>query len=145
MKLSLRPRRNDSLTSVFDRFFDHPFVDRLPEVFQAGLTPAVNISENEKTYKVHVELPGLKEEDIDLQVLGNQLILSAERKFEEEKKGDEFHKIEHQYGSFSRTIPLPNGLKTDAVEAAYKRGILTMTFPKVEPTPATKIKIEPEH
>ena len=135
-------RRTESL---FNRFFEDPFnfTEQLPEVLQRASVPAVNIAENEKTFTVSAELPGLEEKDIDVKVLGNQLVISAERKFEEEKKEKEFLRVEHQYGSFSRTISLPTGLRTDAVEAVYRKGILTLAIPKIEPTPAAKIEVKP--
>lgn len=134
-------RRTDSL---FNRLFDEPFAftDQLPETFRSNLVPAVNIAEDEKALTVSAELPGLEEKDIDVQVMGNQLVISAERKFEEEKKEKEYHRVEHQYGSFSRTVSLPTGLKTDAVDAVYKNGILTVSIPKIEPTPTAKIKVK---
>ena len=134
-------RRADSL---FNRFFEDPFnfTEQLPEVLQSAPVPAVNIAEDEKTLTVSAELPGLEEKDINVQIMGNQLVISAERKFEEEKKEKEFLRVEHQYGSFSRTITLPTGLRTDAVEAVYKKGILTVAIPKIEPTPAAKIEVK---
>jgi HSP20 family protein len=145
MKLTLRPpgrqRRPDSVAQALEQIFESPFAHLMPEVFYGDLSPAVNIAEDEKSVTVAVELPGLEEKDIQVQVLGNQLIVSAERRFDEEKKGKEFHRVEHQYGSFSRTIVMPSGLQTDKVEAVYKKGILTVSLPKLEPTPATKVKV----
>ena len=136
-------RRTDSLFSkLFEDPFDFNFNDRLPETFRTNLVPAVNVAEDEKALTVSVELPGLEEKDIDVEVMGNQLVISGERKFEEEKKEKDFHRVEHQYGSFSRTVTLPTGLKTDAVDAVYKKGILTVSIPKVEPTPVAKIKVK---
>jgi HSP20 family protein len=136
-----RTRNSDSLSTLLENLIDAPFASHLPETFQTGLSPAVNIAENEKALTVALELPGLAEEDIDVQILGNQLVVTAERRFEEEKKDKEFHRVEHQYGSFSRSITLPNGLRTDAAEAKYDKGILTLEIPKVEPTPSKKIKV----
>jgi HSP20 family protein len=138
------PLSRRSAEPLFDRFFDDGFRfgDHLPEALQSASAPAVNIAENEKALTVSAELPGLEEKDIDVQVMGNQLVISAERKFEAEKKEKEFLRVEHQYGSFSRTITLPTGLRTDAVEAVYKKGILTVEIPKLEPTPTAKIEVK---
>ena len=136
-------RRTDSLFNrLFEDAFDFNYNDKLPETFRTNLVPAVNVAEDEKALTVSVELPGLEEKDIDVEVMGNQLVISGERKFEEEKKEKDFHRVEHQYGSFSRTVTLPTGLKTDAVDAVYKKGILTVSIPKVEPTPVAKIKVK---
>ena len=134
-------RRADSL---FSRLFEDPFgfTDQLPEEFRSPLVPAVNIAEDDKALTVSVELPGLEEKDISVQVMGNQLAISAERRFDEEKQEQEFHRVEHRYGSFSRTISLPTGLRADAVDAVYKKGILTVAIPKLEPTPTRKIQVK---
>ena len=146
MKLSPWPRHHNrtdrSLARVFEKLFDRPYGNELPEVFHGGLSPAANISEDEYAMTVALELPGLVEEDIEVQILGNQLVVTAERRFDAEKEDQEFHRVEHQYGSFSRTIALPTGLKTDEVDAVYKQGILTLSIPKVEPTPAQKIQVK---
>jgi HSP20 family protein len=147
MKLQLWPHRRSNtgdLATILDRMFETPYTNRLPEVFQTGMAPAVNIAESEASFTVSVELPGLNEADIDVQVLGNQLVIAAERRFDEDKKGKEFHRVEHLYGSFSRSITLPTGLRTDTVDARYKKGILTLTIAKVEPTPAAKVKVKVE-
>ena len=146
MKLALWPhgrtRRADTLSSLLETILDAPSASHLPEIFQSGLSPAVNIAEDEHVLTVSVEMPGLDEQDIDVQVLGNQLLIKAERKFEAEKKEKEYHRVEHQYGSFTRSITLPNGLRTDDVTAKYSKGILNLDFPKVEPTPSSKIKVK---
>ena len=148
MKLSLWPRphthNNDALATLFDRVLSHPMGDRLPEVFQGASVPAVNIAEDEHAITVEVALPGLAEKDIEVQVLGDQLVIAAERRFEDEKKDKEFHHVEHQYGSFSRTVALPTGLRTDEIGAVYKKGILSVTIPKLEPKPATKVHVKAE-
>ena len=152
--MSLIPRKSrtpvrspQNLSSWMERFFEEPWVGfsesrQLHEVFHGVTVPAVNISEDEKTFTVSCELPGLEEKDIDVQVMGNQLTISGERRFEDEKKEKEFHRVEHQYGSFSRTVTLPTALRFDQADAAYQNGILTIDFPKVEPTPSSKIEVK---
>jgi HSP20 family protein len=130
-------------TGWLESFFDRPAFEQLPEVFRRPAFPPINLTENASTLTVAAELPGLDEQDIDVQVMGNQLVISGERKWEkEDKKGEEFHRVESQYGSFSRTLTLPVGLRLDRAEASYDKGILTIRFPKVEPTPAAKIKVK---
>ncbi len=155
MKLfpTVRQRSDELLrrpfTSLFDDFFGNGWswnvpalTTRLPQAFAQAMIPAVDIAEEEKTLIVSLEMPGLDEKDIKVEVLGNQLIVSAERKFEQEKKGKDYHRVEQEYGSFQRTLQLPTGLKTDQIEAVYKRGILMLTIPKVEPTPTKKIAVK---
>lgn len=140
-KRALTPR-TENLSSWLDRVFTDPFGDNLTEIFQKGLVPPVNLLETEKAFVVTLEVPGLEEKDINVEVMGNQLVVRGEKKFEEEKKGKEWLRVESQYGAFTRTITLPNNLKYEAVEASLKKGVLTLTFPKVEPTPTTKVRIK---
>lgn len=129
------------LASWIDRFFEEPF-GRFPEVFGGNQFPAVEVTEDEANYAVSFELPGLEEKEISVEVMRDHLRVSGERKMEEEKKDKKYHRVETQYGSFSRTIPLPSALRTDDAQAVYKKGILTVTFPKVEPTPSSKIEVK---
>lgn len=117
---------------------------RLPELFRRGPSPALNVAETEDEYTVTLDLPGLDEDDIDVQLMGNHLVISGERKWEDEEKKKEFHRVESEYGTFSRTVVLPEGLTSDpeSIKASYKRGLLEIRVPKVEPTPATKIKVK---
>lgn len=132
--------------SFFDRFVDEPFMTQtqLPEAIEKLPWTPLNVSENEKAFTVALEVPGMDEKDIQVQVMGNQLVISGEKKFEQEKKEKDWHRVECQYGSFQRSITLPQNLKTESIEAVYKKGVLTLTIPKVEPTPATKVKVRAE-
>lgn len=116
----------------------------LPETFRRGLVPAMNVSENEKEYVVTLDLPGLDENDFDIQLMGNRLVISGERRWKEEKKEKEYVRVESQYGSFTRTVDLPDGSKTqpEKIAATYEKGILEIVVPKSEPTPSTKIKVK---
>lgn len=125
-------------------FFGNGGLERLPEAFRRGPFPAVNLADTEKEFVAAIELPGLSEKDIDIQLLGSQLIVSGERRWEEEKKDKEYYRVESQYGSFRRSIELPEGLDLDhdAIKATYEKGVLEIRIPKVEPRPAAKIKIK---
>ena len=120
-----------------------PFENRLPETFSRRQIPAMNVSEDEKGYEITLELPGLEEEDIDISLMGNQLVVSGERKWEEKTDKQEFHHVESQYGSFQRSFTLPADARmdTETVEAEYHKGMLRIHFPKFEPTPTRKIKV----
>jgi HSP20 family protein len=139
-----------ALQSEFDDFwknFTEPFDgirNRLPALFQTRAYPALNVAETENHFTVSVELPGMDAKDINIELMGNQLNISGERKWEEEKKGKEFHRVESQYGRFARSLTLPENLKLDreSIEATFQKGILEIKVPKVEPTPAAKIPIK---
>jgi HSP20 family protein len=164
--MNIMPRRRRELTpfrtqgdDLLNRFmeaFGAPFSgfeSRLPEIFRSGGSPPVNVTETESEFCVAAELPGLDEDDIELQVADNRLVISGERKWEEETDDKEVHRVESQYGSFHRSVPLPTGLVTDpeSVTATYKKGMLEVRFRKLEPTRPRKIEVrrdessEPEH
>jgi HSP20 family protein len=104
----------------------------------------MNVSESENQFTVSLELPGMEAKDVNIEVMGNQLQISGERKWEEEKKGKEFHRVESQYGSFSRSLTLPENarMERESIEATFQKGMLEIKVPKVEPTPAAKISIK---
>lgn len=129
---------------LFKRFFgEEEFGTHLPEAFRTSRMPAVDVAEGEKEMTFSFELPGLEEKDINVEIMGNQLVVSGERKWEEKKKNKELHRVETQYGAFHRSLLLPQGLRTNPndITASYKKGILEITIPKVEPTPTSRIKV----
>jgi HSP20 family protein len=152
--MSLLPRRkqNESLTleNAFDDFwkdFSGSFErmpSRLPAAFQAAKFPPMNVSETENSILVSLELPGLDVKDIDIQLMGDQLQISGERKWEMEKKKKEYVRVESQYGAFERSLTLPRNANLDpkALSADYKKGILEITIPKLQPTPTAKITVK---
>jgi len=153
--MSLIPwRRQDApiaLQDEFDDFFKvfgeplfNGFRSRLPAAFQQRAFPPINVAESEQHYTVSVELPGMDAKDIGIEVMGNQLSISGERKWEDEKKGKEYHRVESQYGKFSRSLTLPDNLRLDreSIDATFHKGVLEIKVPKVEPTPAAKIPIK---
>jgi HSP20 family protein len=132
----------DYFDALFDPLFRTQFTTQLPEAFRN--VPPVNLAEDEKCFRASIELPGMEEKDIEISILGHQLVISGERKWEQEKKEKDYYRVESQYGQFRRAIDLPEGLRTDsdAVNATYKKGILEIEIPKVEPKPAAKVKIK---
>jgi len=106
-------------------------LDRLFDV-QHTWAPALDVQEDKDGFRVRVELPGLKREDIEVSLNDGALVISGERKTETVNEGAEVHLQERYYGKFSRTLTLPSAVATDKVSAAYKDGILTVTLPKVE-------------
>jgi HSP20 family protein len=139
---NFRSEFDDLLARFFE--FDLGSETKLPAAFSRAALPPINVAESEKSWTVSVELPGLDEKDIQIQLLGRQLQISAERKWEQEKKGKEFHRVESQFGAFQRTIQLPENvrLEPDSITASYKKGMLEITLPKVEPTPTARIPVK---
>src|SRR5438045_1566283 len=89
-----------------------------------SFVPAVDVYEDEHKVALKLEIPGVSQEDVDIQVENNTLTVRGERKFEKEEKEENFHRIERRYGSFARSFTLPNTLDTDTVQANYENGVL---------------------
>ena len=105
------------------------------------LYPSVDLSENKESFVLKAELPGIKKEDVKVTLQNNILTISGEKNQEQEEKGKTFHRIERSYGSFNRTVELPVAVKTDAIKADFKDGILTVELPKVEEAKPKEIAI----
>jgi len=103
--------------------------------------PSVDVVEAQDSIKLKVELAGMKPEDIKLEVDDNVLTVSGERRFEEEVREDKYYRIECRYGSFSRSIALPQNVATDEIDAAYENGVLEVTLPKVEEAKPKRIAV----
>ncbi len=101
--------------------------------------PAVDIYETEKDGLVlKAELPDMKREDISVTVENNTLTLKGERKFDDEARKEQFHRVERAYGSFSRSFRLPQTVDATRIAAEYKNGVLTVTLPvRAESRPRT--------
>lgn len=125
-----------------DRMFDEAFRSfGFPSVFRRGgdvwkdmpsvWRPSVDISERENEYKISVEIPGVNENDIKLNVDGDQLVISGE-KHQEERSGEEgkFHRIERRYGSFYRSLALPHDANAQDIQASFKDGVLDISVPR---------------
>ncbi|MBW6484887.1 MAG: Hsp20/alpha crystallin family protein [Syntrophobacterales bacterium] len=128
----------------FSRSFDlTPFgSERGRDVFY----PSVDVTEGDKEVTVKAELPGMEEKDIDVSLTDNSLTIRGEKREEREDKGKDYWHKETSYGSFSRVIPLPEGIDTEKVDARFKNGVLTVTMPKLETTitKSRKISIKAE-
>jgi HSP20 family protein len=104
--------------------------------------PAVNIWANDDGQIVSAEMPGVHPEDIDIDVTGDALSISGERKPDEIAREARFHRRERTYGSFSRTVQLPFMVDTNKVEANFKNGILLITLPRAEADRPKKITVK---
>jgi len=104
--------------------------------------PSVNTREAEDAYFVEVDLPGIKKEDITIDVDDNVLSISGEREVKEEHKDDEYYKIESRYGNFERRFTLPEDVDADKIEALSKDGVLEVKIPKVQIIEKAPKKIE---
>jgi HSP20 family protein len=122
------------LTSLQDEL-DRLFSDSQP------WAPVLDVQEDKDNFRVRVELPGLKREDIAVSLDDGVLVVSGERKTETVDEGTEVHRQERYYGKFSRALTLPSAVAADKVKAAYKDGILTVTLPKAEEAKPKQIAV----
>jgi len=104
----------------------------------AEWSPLVDISEDDKEYRIKVELPEIKKEDVKLTAEEATLTITGERKFEAEQKGRKYHRVERAYGSFGRSFSLPDDANPAKVSAEFKDGVLTVHLVKDE-------KAKPQH
>jgi HSP20 family protein len=95
-----------------------------------GFSPAVNLRETPQSFVVTADLPGVKDENIEVTVTGNRLTISGQREDEKSDEGDRYHAYEASYGSFMRSFSLPEGTDPDHVQAEMKNGVLEVIVPK---------------
>jgi HSP20 family protein len=133
----------------FQEDFNRIFSSTLPRFFsgEEGLlggnwAPSVDIYEDANSITLEADLPGLKPGDFNLSIENYRLTLKGERKFEEEKKGDNWRRVERGYGSFTRSFSLPSTVDVDAVNAEFKDGVLRVTLPKREEVKARRIQVK---
>ncbi|MCB1060275.1 MAG: Hsp20/alpha crystallin family protein [Calditrichaeota bacterium] len=103
--------------------------------------PDVDIAENPDSYEIHAELPGMREEDINITLNNNVLTISGEKKREIKEEKDNFVRVERSYGKFERSFSLPNNITGDRVSANYSDGVLKVTLPKAEEAKSRTIKV----
>ena len=96
--------------------------------------PRVDVVETDRALQVSVELPGMDEKDLSVTVSRGTLTISGEKVQEREEKTKTYYRVERSYGSFRRTVSLPSQVDADRADAAFKNGVLTITFPKVRET-----------
>ncbi len=129
-----------------NRLFDETLQrnrSRDEEDFSAGLwSPPVDIYETENEIVLKAELPEIDQKDIEIKVEDNTLTVRGERKFEQETKKENYHRIERAYGKFSRSFSLPNTIDQEKIKATYKDGILKLVMPKKEETKPKQITVE---
>jgi HSP20 family protein len=143
-----------NLRSEMDRLFDRlagfgvPSIRRMFDLapqFESSFSfnaPAVDVTEDDKAYKIAAELPGLDDKDIDVSVTGDTLTLKGEKRQEKKEKDKNWYVSERTYGSFQRTFALPDGVDRDKITAEFAKGILNVTLPKSPEAQKQQKKIE---
>jgi len=141
------------LHQEIDRLFDQAFrgfglppfgYDRslLPRLAEGMFKPSLDLGATDKEYIVTVEIPGVDEKDVALEIVNDNLIIRGEKKQEKEEKEKNYYRMERSYGSFERVLSLPEDADQDGVKATYKKGVLTVTLPRRTLPQADVKKIE---
>ncbi len=142
-----------SFRSEMDRLFDRfgfPSFRRMLDIEPAPRplgtfsfsAPAVDLSEDDKAYKITAELPGLDAKDVDVSVSDGRLLLKGEKRQQKEEKDKNYYFSERTYGSFQRAFELPAGVDRDKIAADFTKGVLTITLPKTAEAQKQSKKIE---
>jgi HSP20 family protein len=124
--------------------FDRVFEDLVADGRRRDWTPALDVITNRDNLVVRADMPGVKPEEIRIQVSDDTLTVSGEHEETKEEKEENFIRRERRYGSFSRSIALPAGVEADKIDATYKDGVLEVTIPTPEATKAAPIEIKPK-
>ena len=136
-----------SLREAMDRLFDERFPAlswRTPAgAGEAAILP-VDVYETKDSLVIKASTPGVRPEDIDISISGDNLTIKGETHSEEEVKKENYFRQERRYGTFARSIQLPGSLKTDNAEASFENGVLTLTIPRADEAKPRQIKIKPK-
>ena len=143
-----RPSRDlvnirEEMNRLFDNFFSG-MPERRRGLLEGEWAPSVDVAETDDEVVVTVELPGVKQDDVDITIADDVLTLKGEKSEEKEIKKENYHRVERSYGSFQRSISLPTGVQADEAKAVFKDGVLHVNIPKAEEAKPKQIKINLE-
>lgn len=130
-----------TLREAMDRLFDDAFTRPL-SLRDAWSVPAIDMYQTDDEIVVKAALPGIKADEVQINITGEVLTLKGEMKHEEEKKEKAWHMREQRWGSFERSVVLPTDVVSDKAKAEFENGILTITLPKAEEVKPKVINIK---
>ena len=132
-----------TLREAMDRLFDDSFTRPLSGRDGWTMsTPAIDMYQTENDVIVKASVPGIKADEVQINITGDVLTLKGEVKQEEERNDKAWHIREHRFGSFERSVALPTAVKTDKAEAVFEHGVLTITLPKADEVKPKTINIK---
>ena len=135
-----RPSRElEEWERQFDDLLGRPMLRRA--TMERGWMPVVDVFEKEDKFVVKAELPGMKEEDIDVSVVGDTLTIRGEKKTETEVNEEDYYRCERSYGSFYRSILLPSTVDANKIAADFEDGVLEVTLPKAAEVKPKKVAV----
>jgi HSP20 family protein len=129
----------DEMNRIFSDFFDETSETKFSQ-----LTPSLDVVDGKDDIQVHVELPGIAREDVDISLKDDVLTVRGEKREKKEEKGENRYYVERSYGTFSRTVNLPARVRADQVKASYKDGVLEIKLPKAEEAKAREVHVDVE-
>jgi HSP20 family protein len=136
------PRTVAELETEFPKWMTEFFTPETGMFGKFDFLPEVNVAETEKAVEVTMELPGMKPEEVKVEILEGRLWVTGEKKEEQEEKGKTFHRIERKTGQFRRVLPLPTKVQAERVEAKMNEGVLKIVLPKTEEARPTAIPVK---
>ncbi|RME61870.1 MAG: Hsp20/alpha crystallin family protein [Candidatus Dadabacteria bacterium] len=143
--MSFKNEMDRLFNSFFGDWLPTAFTDVMPSTFSrewGAFSPSIDVQETDREIIVKAEVPGLEEKDLDLELTDEALIIRGEKREEIEKSPDKHtYYRETSYGSFERYVPLDVEIDSDRVEASLKKGVLTVTLPKREPSSSSRRKV----
>jgi HSP20 family protein len=120
------------MESLFDEVFDGDLVSYATPELRGIFYPRIDVRETGHAFKISAEIPGMRQEDIDVSVHDGVLSISGEKKVEKDEKDVNYQHVERAYGSFCRDVSLPDSVDSERIEATYKNGVLHITLLKTE-------------
>jgi HSP20 family protein len=133
-------RELNALQGEMNRLFNS-FFDEGGNGSQRRWAPAVDLVEREDSLVLKADLPGMSENDVQIEVRDNVLMISGERTAEHEEKQNGYYRVERAFGHFSRSLQLPGGVDTSGIAASFENGVLEITIPKPEERKPRRIEI----
>lgn len=131
------------ITEELDRAFDvAPDIVGLPQFYSRMWAPALEVFERDNKFVVRIDLPGLKKENVKIDVTHDELTIEGERKLAKEEKEEGFYRTERTYGTFYRRIAIPEHVKAEAAAATFKDGVLEIEMPTIPIPEAKKRTVE---
>jgi HSP20 family protein len=133
-------REVDSLQNEVNRVFDAFFGGGASAPARRWV-PAVDVVETDERLLLKMDLPGLDRDDVSIEIRDGVLTVSGQRRAEHEQKSEGYHRIERAFGTFSRSLSLPDGIEPDKVEANFDKGVLEIRVPKPEERKPHRVQI----
>src|SRR5436309_1716371 len=129
------------MNRLFGAFFDAPEGRGGDAQTQRRWVPAMDLVEQDDHFVLHADLPGVREEDVNVELEDNVLTISGERRSEHEDRKEGYYRVERAAGRFSRSLTLPEGVDPDSIQAEFQNGVLTVRIPKPEERKPRRVAI----